>query len=188
MALFLSKAGQNSKEVRMCHVWFRIDYFRLNLHLIIEILVPICWRSEFIIARSLCWEITRNNSINYFKFFPAFDKDYLHFWKYDASSPQLWRVPIGHINGALRFDESGAYGDARMPDWPYRQRTSCLWSPHSACVGTRGTVGNLSTLISPLLIPWCDNTTTLPYFDPWMIVTDCFLMLMTGLDCLILYC
>ncbi len=47
----------------MCHDWFRIDYFKLNLHLIIEILAHICWRSEFIIARSLCWEITRNNSI-----------------------------------------------------------------------------------------------------------------------------
>ncbi len=42
----------------MCHDWFRIDKFRLNLHLIIEILANICWRNEFIIVRSLCWEIT----------------------------------------------------------------------------------------------------------------------------------
>ncbi len=65
LVLFLSKTGQNSKEVRMCRNWFWINYFRLNLHLIIEILAHICWRSEFIIARPLCWEITRNNAVNY---------------------------------------------------------------------------------------------------------------------------
>ncbi len=59
LTLFLSKVGQNSNKVRMCHDWFRIDYFRLNLHLIIEVLVHICWRSEFIIVRSLCCEITQ---------------------------------------------------------------------------------------------------------------------------------
>ncbi len=58
LALFLSKVGWNSNEVRMCYDWFRIDFFRLNLHFIIEILVHICWGSEFIIV-SLCWEITQ---------------------------------------------------------------------------------------------------------------------------------
>ncbi len=58
----LINGGTKFKEIRMCHDWFRIDYFRLNLHLIIEILVHVCW-SEFIIVRSLCWEVTRNNSI-----------------------------------------------------------------------------------------------------------------------------
>ncbi len=48
-----------------------------------EILVHICWRSEFIIARPLCWEITRNNAVNYFEFCPVFDKNCLHFWKGD---------------------------------------------------------------------------------------------------------
>ncbi len=78
----------------MGHDWFRIDYFRLNLHLIIEILVHICWRNEFIIVRSLCWEITRNNSVNYFEFCPVFDKDCLHFRKCDASAPPPCQVPI----------------------------------------------------------------------------------------------
>ncbi len=86
----------------MCHYWFRIDYFRLNLHLIIEILAHICWRSEFIIVRSSCWEITRNNSLNYFKFCPVFDKDCLHFWKGDASVPPPWQVPI-YNNGEVKI-------------------------------------------------------------------------------------
>ncbi len=93
-ALFLWKTRQNSNKVKICHDWFRIDYFSLNLHLIIEILVHICWRSEFIIARPLCWKITRNNSVNYFEFCPVFDKDCLHFPKCDASVPPLWAVPV----------------------------------------------------------------------------------------------
>ncbi len=36
----------------------------------------------------------RNNSVNYFKFCPAFDKDCLHFRKCDASVPAPWRVSI----------------------------------------------------------------------------------------------
>ncbi len=81
----------------MCRNWFWIDYFRLNLHLIMEILVHTGWRSEFIIARPLCWEITRNNTVNYFEFCPIFDKDSLHFRKGDASAPPLWRVLIAQI-------------------------------------------------------------------------------------------
>ncbi len=73
--MFLSKTGQNSNEVRMCHTWFWIDYFILNLHLIIKIYAHIWWRSEFITVRPLCWEITRNNAVNYFEFCLVFDKD-----------------------------------------------------------------------------------------------------------------
>ncbi len=91
LALFLWKTKQNSNEVRMCHNWFWIDYFRLNLYLIIEILVCICWRNEFSIARPLCWEITRNNAVNYFEFCPVFDKDPYIF---ERAMPPLWRVPI----------------------------------------------------------------------------------------------
>ncbi len=65
---------------KMCHNWFWIDYFWLNWHLIIEILVHICWRSEFTITRP-CSEITRNNTVNYFEFCHVFDKDCLHFRK-----------------------------------------------------------------------------------------------------------
>ncbi len=43
----------------MCHDWFRTGYFGLNLRLIIEIFGRICWKSEFIIVRSRCWEITQ---------------------------------------------------------------------------------------------------------------------------------
>ncbi len=53
---------------KMCHNWFWIDYFRLNFHLIMEILATICWRREFIIARPLRWEINRNSAVNYFDF------------------------------------------------------------------------------------------------------------------------
>ncbi len=68
--------------VRMCHNWFSIDYFWLNFHLIIEMFVHICWRNEFIIVRN--W--------NCFEFCPTFDKDCLHFQKWDASAPPLWRI------------------------------------------------------------------------------------------------
>ncbi len=101
LAVFLSKAGQNSNEVRMCRDWFRID-FRLNLHLITEILVRICWRSKFIIVRSLRREITRNNWVNYFKFCPVFDKDCLHFQTCDTSAQLLWRVPIANPSEGMR--------------------------------------------------------------------------------------
>ncbi len=90
----LIKDRTKLEESKICHNWFWIDYFRWNLHLIIEILVYICWRSEFIIARLLCWEITRNNAVNYFEFCPVFVKDCLHFRKGDASAPPLWWVPI----------------------------------------------------------------------------------------------
>ncbi len=90
----VGEARSSGPSLRMCHNWFWIDYFRLNLHLIIEIFVHICWRSEFIIARPLYWEITRNNPVNYFEFCPVFDKDSLHFRKGDASAPPLWQVPI----------------------------------------------------------------------------------------------
>ncbi len=89
----LSKDRTKFEGSKMCHNWFWIDYFRLNWYLIIEILVHICW-SKFIIARPLCWEIIRNNAVNYFKFCPVFDKDCLHFQKGDASAPPLWHVPI----------------------------------------------------------------------------------------------
>ncbi len=94
----------------MCHDWFRINYFTLNLHLIIDILVYICRRSEFTIVRSLCWEITRNNSVNCFRFCPAVDKDCLHFRMYDASAPQPWRVQLVLVKSRLLIKGRTKFG------------------------------------------------------------------------------
>ncbi len=44
--------------------------------------------------RPICSEITKNNAVNSFEFFPFFDKDSLHFRKGDPSAPPLWRVSI----------------------------------------------------------------------------------------------
>ncbi len=91
---------------KMCHNWFWIDYFRLNWHLIIEILAHIC-RSEVIIARPLCWEITRNNMVNYFKFSPVFEKDCLHFRKERATTltcPNMY-IPNFGTSCAVNFLE-----------------------------------------------------------------------------------
>ncbi len=94
LVLFLSKTRPNSNEVRMCHGWFRIDYFRLNLHLIIEILVHNSFKKWIYYCEII---MLRNNSVNYLKFCPPFNKDCLHFWKCDTSVPPLWRVPITNV-------------------------------------------------------------------------------------------
>ncbi len=106
LALFLSKTEQNSNEVRICYNWLLDRLFQIELAFNYW---NICWRSKFIIPRPLCWEITRNNAVNYFEFCPVFDKDSSYFWKGDAGVPSLWRVPIllilnffGEINFVLQ--------------------------------------------------------------------------------------
>ncbi len=56
LALFLSKVGQNVKEVRICHHWLKINYFRFDFAFNYWNISGYCWRSEFIIVRSLRWE------------------------------------------------------------------------------------------------------------------------------------
>ncbi len=54
---------------RLFQIEFEFNYWNISAY---------CCQSEFIIVRSLCWEITRNNSVNYFELRPVFDKNCLH--------------------------------------------------------------------------------------------------------------
>ncbi len=58
---------------------------------------------------------------------------------------QMWT----YLNGSMF---GGAYGDARMPNWPHRHRTPLPGSPHRACVVTRGNALRQATLLPSFLL------------------------------------
>ncbi len=67
---------------RLLQIEFAFNYWNISAYLLKK------WIYYYEII------MLRNNSVNYFEFWPTFDKDCLHFWKCDASAPLPWWIPI----------------------------------------------------------------------------------------------
>ncbi len=62
-----------------------------------------------------------------------------------------------------RFDECGAYGNARMSNWPHRH--GCPGSPHQVYVETRGNALRQAPFLPPFLHSLLIGLTTLSHLD-----------------------